>query len=74
MLKFQTDSARSLKVWHCRLGHLNHTYVNQLVKKKMVDGQNCDVETQPQKIYEAWVLGKMQKKPFPTEAEPTQGN
>ena len=40
----------------------------------MVDGQNCDVETQPQKIYEAWVLGKMQKKPFPTEAEPTQGN
>ena len=34
MLKFQTDSARSLKVWHCRLGHLNHTYVNQLVKKK----------------------------------------
>ena len=38
----KTDSARSLEVWHCRLGHLNYTYVNQLVKKEMVDGLNCE--------------------------------
>ena len=53
----KTDSARSLEVWHCRLGHLNYTYVNQLVKKEMVDGLNCDGETQPQKECEACVLG-----------------
>ena len=65
----KTDSARSLEVWHCRLGHLNYTYVNQLVKKEMVDGLNCDVETQPQKECEACVLGKMQKKSFPKQSQ-----
>ena len=65
----KTDSARSLKVWHCRLGHLNFTYVNQLVKKEMVDGLNCDVETQPQKECEACILGKRQKKPFPKQSQ-----
>ena len=65
----KTDSARSLEVWHCRLGHLNYTYVNQLVKKEMVDGLNCDGETQPQKECDACVLGKMQKKPFPKQSQ-----
>ena len=69
----KTDSARSIEVWHCRLGHLYYTYVNQyvnqLVKKEMVDGLNCDVETQPQKECEACVLGKMQKKPFPKQSQ-----
>ena len=60
-----TDSGPSLALWHCRLGHLNYTYVNQLVKKEMVDGMNCDPDSQPKKECEACVLGKMQKKPFP---------
>ena len=65
----KTDSAQSLEVWHCRLGHLNYTYVNQLVKKEMVDGLKCEIETQPQKECEACVLGKMQKKPFPKQSQ-----
>ena len=65
----KTNSAQSLEVWHCRLGHLNYTYVNQLVKKEMVDGLKCEIETQPQKECEACVLGKMQKKPFPKQSQ-----
>ena len=36
------NSAPLLPVWHRRLGHLNYAYNNQLVKKEMVDGMNCD--------------------------------
>lgn len=43
--------------------------MDQLVKKEMVDGLNCDVETQPQKECEACVLSKMQKKPFPKQSQ-----
>lgn len=28
------DSTASPAVWHCRLGHLNYTYMNQLMKKE----------------------------------------
>ena len=65
----KTNSAQSLEVWHCRLGHLNYTYVNQLVKKEMVEGLKCEIETQPRKECEACVLGKMQKKPFPKQSQ-----
>ena len=56
-------------LWHLRLGHLNYTYMNQLMKKEMVDGLNYDVDTQSQKECEACVLGKMQKKPFPKQSQ-----
>ena len=32
------DRTASPAVWHHRLGHLNYTYMNQLIKKEMVDG------------------------------------
>ena len=63
------NSAASLAVWHRRLGHLNYTYMNQLMKKVMVDGLNYDADTQSQKECEACVLGKMQKKPFPKQSQ-----
>ena len=56
-----SDSTASPEVWHRRFGHLNYTYMNQLKKKKMVDGMNYDSGTQTQKDCEACVLGKMQK-------------
>lgn len=59
-----SDSMASPEVWHRRLGHLNYTYMNQLMKKEMVDGMNYDSGTQT-KNCKACVLGKMQKKPFP---------
>ena len=63
------NSASSLAVWHCRLGHLNYAYINQLVKKEMIDGMNCDSDTQLQKECEACVHGKMQKKPFSKQSQ-----
>ena len=59
----------SPEVWHRRLGHLNYTYMNQLMKKEMVDGMNYDSGTQTQKDCEACVLGKMQKKYFPKQSQ-----
>ena len=63
------NNASSLAVWHCRLGHLNYTYVNQLKNKEMVDGMNYDADTQSQKECEACVLGKMEKKPFHKQSQ-----
>ena len=64
-----TDNGPSLEVWHNRLGHLNYNYMNQLMKKEMVDGMNCDSVTESQKECEGCVLGKMQKKPFPKQSQ-----
>ena len=63
------DNAPSLAVWHRRLGHLNYTYMNQVMKKELVDGMNYASCTQIQKECEACVLGKMQKKPFPKQSQ-----
>ena len=63
------DSTASPAVWHCRLGHPNYTYMNQLMEKEMVDGMNYASGTQTQKECEACVLGKMQKKPFPKQSQ-----
>ena len=63
-----SDSTASPEVWHRRLGHLNYTYINQLMKKEMVDGMSYDSGTQT-KNCETCVLGKMQKKPFPKQSQ-----
>ena len=36
-------SAKSppLEQWHCRFDHLNHTYIDQLIKHKLVEGMSC---------------------------------
>ena len=44
------DSTASPAVWHRRLGHLNYTYMNQLIKKEMVDGMNYDSGSQTQRM------------------------
>ena len=43
--------------------------MNQLMKREMVDGMNCDSGTQTQKDCKASVLGKMQKKPFSKQSQ-----
>ena len=65
------DSTASPAVWHRRLGHLNYTNMNQLIKKEMVDGMKYASGTQTQKECEACVLGKMQKTPFPKQSQHT---
>ena len=33
-----TSKEPDLRSWHCRFGHLNHSYIDQMIKKNMVEG------------------------------------
>ena len=59
------SSTLSLDIWHQRLGHLNHDYINQLKKKDLVDGLEIDENTPYEKNCESCALGKMHRQPFP---------
>ena len=34
-------TSQSLEQWHCRFGHLNHSYIDRLIKGKLVEGMGC---------------------------------
>ena len=34
-------TSQSLEQWHCRFGHLNHSYIDRLIKGKLVEGMSC---------------------------------
>lgn len=58
------SSKASLEVWHCRFGHINHKYVNDLSQKKMVTGMSCSKEETDQHC-EACAKAKMHRVPVP---------
>ena len=58
----------SLEQWHCRFGHLNHTYMDQLIKDKLVEGMNCST-SKVNRECEACAQGKMHRIPFPKKCE-----
>ena len=58
------SSKASLEVWHCRFGHINYEYVNELSQKKMVVGMNCSKEDTSQQC-EACAKAKMHRVPVP---------
>ena len=58
------SSKASLDVWHCRFGHINYKYVNELSQKKMVVGMNCSKEDTNQQC-EACAKAKMHRVPVP---------
>ena len=58
------SSKASLEVWHCRFGHINYKYVNELSQKKMVVGVNCSKEDTNQQC-EACAKAKMHRVPVP---------
>ena len=58
------SSKASLEVWHCRFGHINYKYVNELSQKKMVVGMNCSKEDTNQQC-EACAKAKMHRVPVP---------
>ena len=58
----------SLEQWHCRFGHLNHTYIDQLIKDKLVKGMNCSAGKVHREC-EACAQGKMHRIPFPKKSE-----
>ena len=41
----------------------------QLSKKEMVEGMNCNIESQANNECDACILGKMTKKPFPAQSK-----
>ena len=58
----------SLVLWHCRFGHLNHTYIDQLIKDKLLEGMNCS-RGEANREREACTQGKMHRIPFPKTSE-----
>ena len=58
----------SLVLWHCRFGHLNHTYIDRLIKDKLVEGMNCS-SGEVNRECEACAQGKMHRIPFPKKSE-----
>ena len=57
----------TMQTWHCRYGHLNYGYMNQLVNKHMVEGlessgKQFDTEC------ESCTMGKMTRMPFPKKS------
>ena len=63
------SSKASLEVWHCRFGHINYKYVNELSQKKMVVGMNCSKEDTNQQC-EACAKAKMHKGGFRQKLDP----
>ena len=58
----------SLVLWHSRFGHLNHTYIDRLIKDKLVEGMNCS-SGEVSRECEACAQGKMHRIPFPKKSE-----
>ena len=57
----------TLRKWHCRYGHFNHIYLNQLINKQLVEGlEHSDTTFDGQ--CEACASGKMSRIPFPTKS------
>ncbi len=64
-----TANEETPEIWHQRLGHLNHNYVDQMKKKDLVTGMNYDSNHTPEKECEGCTLGKMSRNPFPKKSQ-----
>ena len=63
------------ELWHCRLGHLNHKYVNDLDKKNLVNGLNLPfADENKTNDCEACILGKMQRVSCPKDSQNRAAN
>ena len=47
-----------MQLWHNRFGHLGHDNVSKLIKGKMVEGMNCDVQVKPKTVCEPCIMGE----------------
>ena len=64
-----TANEETAEIWHQRLGHLNHNYVDQMKKKDMVTGMNCNLNSNSKRECEGCTLGKMNRNPFPKKSQ-----
>ena len=53
----------TMQTWHCRYGHLNYGYMNQLIDKQMVEGLESS-DKQFDTPCESCTMGKMTRMPF----------
>ena len=67
-IAIQTESAYivsgSLRLWHCRLGHLNHDAIRDMQRKNMVTGLTITSPTTYDHICEGCALGKSHRTPL----------
>ena len=54
-----------MQLWHCRFGHLGIDNVSKLVKGKMVEGMNCDVQVERNSVCQPCIMGKQHRTPYP---------
>ena len=65
--KRKEPSSNPTRFWHMRLGYLNLSRINRLVKEGILG----DLVLQPMEVCESYLEGKMTKRPFPTKGNRT---
>ena len=63
-----STTSQLLEQWHCRFGHLNYSYIDRLIKGKLVEGMSCS-SGEVNRECEACAQGKMHRIPFPKKGE-----
>ena len=61
-------TSQSLEQWHCRFDHLNHSYIDRLIKGKLVEGMSFS-SGEVNRDCEACAQGKMHRIPFRKKSE-----
>ena len=54
-----------MELWHNCFGHLGYDNVSKLIKGKMVEGMNCDVQVKPKFVCKPCIMGKQHRIPYP---------
>ena len=67
--RISTANGETTEIWHQRLGHLNHNYIDQMKRKDMVTGMNCNSNHNSEKECDGCTLGKMSRNPFPKKSK-----
>ena len=63
-----STTSQSLEKWLSRFGHLNYSYIDRLIKGKLVEGMSCSIGEVSREC-EACAQGKMCRIPFPNKSE-----
>ena len=61
-------TSQSLEQWHYRFGHLNHSYIDRLIKGKLAEGMSFS-SGEVNRECEACAQGKMHRIPFRKKSE-----
>ena len=64
-----STTSQSLEQWHCHFGYLNYSYIDCLIKGKLVEGMSCSSGVLVNRQCEACAQGKMHRILFPKKSE-----